>query len=177
MVMSTLPTIALAPLFRPDRSRLVMNGSTRTYRVGAFRKRPGVVRVDPKVQVGSIGATTPIRVDPNSLHPRFGMNSPWPDSTRTHCTNGSESLMLSRTYPSVGSTRTHCTRESDLIPTPTWRTHGSESIPTGSHPTPGRVVKWIVWPITSRDLSWKFCTYACPSWVLTAYEPFAVARG
>ena len=40
------------------------------------------------------------RVDSNSLHPRVGMNPPWPDPTRTRCTNGSVSLMLSCTYRS-----------------------------------------------------------------------------
>ena len=36
-----------------------MGGSTRTYRVGAIRKRPGVIRINP-VQVGSGGATTSV---------------------------------------------------------------------------------------------------------------------
>ena len=55
-----------------------MGGSIQTYRAGAIRKRPGVVRVDPKDTLGSVGVTIPVgarhhkRLQPNDAPNVFG---------------------------------------------------------------------------------------------------------
>lgn len=146
-------------------------GSTRSYLVKAIRKQTGAARVDPKgkskfnrcndsVRCKSISDFAPFGSDPTkvgSVRPlgaHFDPSSIEPALTRSDPKSLYQRVGIAYAFChlwTLGPPRTRGTLGSDLIPTPTLVypcTHGSESIPTDSYPTPGRIVKWIVWSIT-----------------------------